>query len=94
MEANQLKSELIDDREVANFDEYRLEHQEIADELSKLVPSIPAPSNVALYGAWGSGKTGIGNVLEARLKNTKGVKYARFDAFKYAENPLRVMLWL
>lgn len=81
--------ELIDDKEVAGLDEDRLGHDGVAQQLAELVCSIPTPSNVALYGPWGSGKSGIGNLLATKLKSERGVRFARFDAFKYAENPLR-----
>ncbi|MDX2399508.1 P-loop NTPase fold protein [Microbacterium algeriense] len=81
--------ELIDDKEVAGLDEDRLGHDGVAQQLAELVCSIPTPSNVALYGPWGSGKSGIGNLLAMKLKTESGVRFARFDAFKYAENPLR-----
>lgn len=82
-------AELIVDREVARTDEDRLNHDEIAAQLEQLTRSVPTPSNIALYGPWGSGKSGIANLLEQRLNAVKGVKFVRFDAFKYAENPLR-----
>ncbi|NUT98624.1 MAG: hypothetical protein HOY78_42115 [Saccharothrix sp.] len=82
-------AELIIDREVAQTDEDRLGHEEIAAQLERLVLTVPALSNIALYGAWGSGKSGIANLLKQRLERVRGVKFARFDAFKYAENPLR-----
>ncbi|WP_336633662.1 MULTISPECIES: KAP family P-loop NTPase fold protein [unclassified Microbacterium] len=81
--------ELIDDKEVAGLEEDRLGHDEVAQQLAELVCSVPTPSNVALYGPWGSGKSGIGNLLASKLKTRNGVRFARFDAFKYAENPLR-----
>lgn len=81
--------ELIDDKEVAGLDEDRLGHDGVAIQLAELACSVPTPSNIALYGPWGSGKSGIGNLLATKLKTKSGVKFARFDAFKYAENPLR-----
>lgn len=81
--------ELIEDREIAEFDDDQLGHAQIADQLVDLVASVPTPSNVALYGAWGSGKSGVGNLLRVKLKDRNELKFARFDAFKYAENPLR-----
>ncbi|MGJ3403984.1 KAP family P-loop NTPase fold protein [Glutamicibacter sp. Je.9.36] len=81
--------ELIDDKEVSGLDEDRLSHDGVAIQLAELVCSVPTPSNIALYGPWGSGKSGIGNLLATKLKTKSGVKFARFDAFKYAENPLR-----
>lgn len=84
-----LKSELIEDREVTQSDEDKLGHETIADQLAGLVQSVKTPANIALYGAWGSGKSGISNLLKSRIAHIHGVKFVRFDAFKYAENPLR-----
>jgi hypothetical protein len=50
---------------------------------------VPERSNIALYGPWGSGKSGIGNLLRQYVEADKKLGFARFDAFKYAENPLR-----
>ncbi|MCG8924165.1 P-loop NTPase fold protein [Lentzea sp. CC55] len=83
------QSELIVDREVNAADEDRLSHALIAAQLEQLTLTVPTPSNIALYGAWGSGKSGIANLLQTRLKGHKGVRFVRFDAYKYAENPLR-----
>jgi hypothetical protein len=84
-----LPDELVDDRALdsASGDEFR--HSDFADELTDLVCEVPTPSNVALFAPWGSGKTGLGNMLAAGLKSRKDVRFARFDAFKYAETPLR-----
>lgn len=81
--------DLVDDRELRRADEDRFEHQRIADQLVELATSVETPTNIALYGPWGSGKTGISNLMQAKVKSCKGVRYARFDASKYAENPLR-----
>lgn len=81
--------ELIEDREVERFDDDRLGHQDVVDQLVHLVQTVPTPSNIALYGAWGSGKSGIGKMLQSSLPKSKKIRYARFDAFKYAQNPLR-----
>jgi hypothetical protein len=82
-----VKGELIEDLEVDNKEKDRLGHRQIAQQLADLAVSVPESSNIALYGAWGSGKSGIGNLLRDSLKGKTG--FARFDAFKYAENPLR-----
>lgn len=81
--------DLIEDREVADFDSDRLAHADLANQLATLGTQVQTPSNVALYGAWGSGKSGIANLLRERLKRNSRIEFARFDAFKYAENPLR-----
>lgn len=81
--------DLVEDREVSEVESDRLSHAQIATQLAELVRTIPAPSNVALYGPWGSGKSGIGNLLREEVAAHKGIRFARFDAFKYAETPLR-----
>lgn len=87
--------DLIDDRELVNVDRDRLDHERVAHELVDLVATVETPTNIALYGPWGSGKSGIANLVRAEIedkankKRYNGVRFARFDAFKYAENPLR-----
>jgi hypothetical protein len=84
-----LPGDLVDDREVADVSGDQLSHAQIANQLGELVRTVPAPSNVALYGPWGSGKSGIGNLLREAIDKREDVRFARFDAFKYAETPLR-----
>lgn len=84
--------DLINDRELASPTDDRLDHERIANQLVDLVTRVDTPTNVALYGPWGSGKSGIANLVHAKIKVDKahkGTKFARFDAFKYAENPFR-----
>lgn len=81
--------ELLEDREVAAADQDQLGHGQIAQQLADLAATAPVRANIALYGPWGSGKSGIGNLVRGELKQRKGVGFARFDAFKYAEIPLR-----
>src|SRR5579884_96043 len=81
--------DLVDDREVASAEGDRLSHEQIAVQLAELVRTVPERSNIALYGPWGSGKSGIGNLLREAIEGRDGIRFARFDAFKYAETPLR-----
>ncbi|QZH61019.1 KAP family NTPase [Mycolicibacterium farcinogenes] len=81
--------DLFDDVEVVDVEADELAHARIAEQLAELVLTVPAASNVALYGPWGSGKSGIGNLLRDAVTRKKGPKFARFDAYKYAETPLR-----
>ncbi|MFG2825036.1 P-loop NTPase fold protein [Kitasatospora sp. NPDC048365] len=90
MSDEQLRNtDLVQDREVAALDDDKLAHEHIADQLEQLVTTVPTPTNIALYGPWGSGKSGIANLLANRLRGRSGYSFVRFDAFKYAENPLR-----
>ncbi|MFI0821950.1 P-loop NTPase fold protein [Streptomyces sp. NPDC021098] len=81
--------DLIRDREVDNAQDDRLAHRHIADQLRDVVLSVPTPTNIAVWGPWGSGKSGVANLLKELLEQRRGVRFVRFDAFKYAENPLR-----
>lgn len=81
--------DLVDDRELAASTDDRLAHEGIVDQLAALATSVKTPSNIALYGPWGSGKSGIANLLKAKIDGKKGVRCVRFDAFKYADVPLR-----
>jgi hypothetical protein len=83
--------ELIDDEALtrAGDDAFRL--GDFVDELVALCERASAPVNVALFGAWGSGKSSLANLLEQRFRQGKSgaVVFARFDAFKYAGIALR-----
>jgi hypothetical protein len=81
--------DLIDDRALAQEDEDAFRLRDVVDEVTALCVSVKTPAPVALYGSWGSGKSSMANLLEQRFSNDSRVAFARFDAFKYAELPLR-----
>ncbi|MDH2413953.1 P-loop NTPase fold protein [Nocardioides sp. CER19] len=82
-------SDLIEDRELEAATDDRLAHTGIVDQLAALTTSVKTPANIALYGPWGSGKSGIANLLKGKIDKKGGVRFVRFDAFKYADVPLR-----
>jgi len=87
--------ELVDGREIQEWEGDRFRHQDVATQLADLAATVTTPANVALYGPWGSGKTSVANLLRERFQQKDfidqhgKVKFVRFDAFKYAEIPLR-----
>lgn len=81
--------ELVDDRAIATAEQDRLRHVGFAEELALLVRSVHAPANIALFGSWGSGKSGLGKLLCNLLDKKHGVRCVTYDAFKYADFPLR-----
>lgn len=84
------QDELVDARELRSADEDRFRHADVVAELAALVTTVPTPANIALFGPYGSGKSGIANLLAERLRREHPeVAFARFDAFKFAEVPLR-----
>jgi len=86
-----LRPELIADAEITTAQDDALGHEQLTSELLKLIVEAKTPSNVALYGPWGAGKSGIGHLLAAEIRthHAKDLLFVRFDAFKYARNPLR-----
>ncbi|MFD5013746.1 KAP family P-loop NTPase fold protein [Streptomyces chartreusis] len=83
------RADLIQDSEVSVPADDRLAHLHVAEQLQHLVLSVPTPTNVAVWGPWGSGKSGVANLLKQRIDRRGRIRFVRFDAFKYAENPLR-----
>ncbi|MBQ0997493.1 P-loop NTPase fold protein [Streptomyces sp. RK62] len=83
------QADLIQDSEVSVPADDRLAHLHVAEQLQHLVLSVPTPTNVAVWGPWGSGKSGVANLLKQRIDRRDRIRFVRFDAFKYAENPLR-----
>jgi hypothetical protein len=81
--------ELIDDRAISTAEEDELRHAGVAEELAYLVQTISAPANVALFGSWGAGKSGLARLLRSTLNETAKTKCVIYDAFKYADFPLR-----
>lgn len=81
--------DLIDDRAVSSLDDDQFRHEDFVAELAGLAREVPTPANVALYAPWGSGKTGLAHLLAAEFKEDDAIRFARFDALKYAETPMR-----
>jgi hypothetical protein len=81
--------DLIDDRALASEDEDAFRLRDVVDEVDELCRAVPVPATLAIYGSWGSGKSSLANLLKARFASRKEIAFARFDAFKYAEVPLR-----
>ena len=62
---------LIADNEIGKPINDAIGHEKIAEHLADLVRDVETPTNIALYGPWGSGKTTIGLLLEEKLKSEK-----------------------
>jgi hypothetical protein len=79
--------ELILDREIEDVENDAFRHGDFVDRLLSIVKSTSTPSRIALFAAWGSGKTSIARLLKPRVEKA-GHRFAYFDAFKYAREPL------
>ena len=83
---------------VAAVGDDQLEHRALAGALASSIRDTPASESlgIALYGAWGQGKTTIGELLRAELApelDDRRYAFVRIDAWKYAHEgepqPLR-----
>ena len=84
-----VSEELIDDRALRAVGDDAFHLADFAAELVALCGKTTLPANVVLFGPWGSGKSSLANLLEDAFKAQTKIGFARFDAFKYAEVPLR-----
>jgi hypothetical protein len=86
--------DLIDDRSLESSDDDLFGASDVAAELAQLARAVRTPTNIVLFGAWGSGKSSVKNLLKLELTDRKqqanvGVRFACVDAFKFTEVPLR-----
>jgi hypothetical protein len=81
--------DLVDDRALNDGDQDQFRLMDVVEEVASVCGSTAVPATLALYGSWGSGKSSLANLLERWFADDRNVAFARFDAFKYAEVPLR-----
>ncbi|WP_370246881.1 P-loop NTPase fold protein [Nocardioides sp.] len=83
--------DLIPDNRLAPDAQDLLEHDAIARGLAEIAWSAQAPVNIALFGAWGSGKSSVYWMIEKHLDRIapKRVRIARYDAWKYGGRELK-----
>jgi hypothetical protein len=80
--------EFIEDRAIKPGDVDSFGHKAVVEELAHLALNGPAPSNIALFAPWGTGKSGIAKLLEPKIENA-GQRFVYFDAFKHRDTSLR-----
>lgn len=86
-----LREELIPDHSRAADERDLFDHGDYVDRLVQVIDHVDVSrtsANIALYGSWGSGKSGIGNALMDRLSTREELRYAEFEAFKFGRDPL------
>ncbi len=84
-----LPEELVDDRTIRSLEQDKFGHTDFIDELASIVETTHTPSNVALFGSWGSGKSSVGELLKERFEGHDKVRFVQFHALKYGQAPLR-----
>lgn len=83
------EQEFINDHALRSTDVDRFDLDNFADEIARLTDKTTTPANIAIYAPWGSGKSSLGNRLGQKIKERGNAEFVLFDAFKYAETPLR-----
>jgi KAP family P-loop domain len=79
-----LPDDLIPDRALTDDDPDELSHSEIAEPLADLLGLVAAPSNVALFGPYGSGKSSLLElVARALAKRYPLAHVVKYDAWKF-----------
>ncbi|MGU3586941.1 P-loop NTPase fold protein [Rhodococcus sp. C26F] len=83
--------DLIPDNRLSPGDEDLLEHDAIARSVAEIALTAQTPANIALFGAWGSGKSSIYSMITKHLDDIAHgeVKVARYDAWKYGGQDLK-----
>ena len=83
--------DLISDNRLAPGAPDLLEHEAIAKSVAEISLRADTPVNIALFGAWGSGKSSIYTMIESHLKTLGGgkVTVGRYDAWKYGGKELK-----
>jgi hypothetical protein len=84
--------DLISDRALEAADEDQFKHKALADRVADLASTAEPPLNIALFGAWGSGKSSIAGFIKENLghpSRARAVTFAYYDAWKYGGESLR-----
>jgi hypothetical protein len=82
--------DVLEDAALADSEDDRLDHDAIAGRVSELVCAAKPPLNVALYGPFGSGKSGFFTLLREDLKRLDpATRLVRYDAWKYGGRSLK-----
>lgn len=87
-DGSQPLDDFVDDRALEDATGDQFGHVDFAQQAARTVRVVRTPANVAVYAPWGSGKTSLANLIRAELGDTNA-GFVYFDAFKYAEAPLR-----
>jgi hypothetical protein len=93
--------DLIRDQAIASADNDEFQRASIAARIADLVTTADPPLNVALFGAWGSGKSSMAELLRQHLKERneaedatpsderRRVALVKYDAWKFGGHSLK-----
>ncbi|MEE3849029.1 P-loop NTPase fold protein [Gordonia sp. LSe1-13] len=83
--------DLITDNRLSSGAGDLLEHAALARSVAEIALTAQTPVNIALFGAWGSGKSSIYTMITEHLKKVadRDVHVVRYDAWKYGGQDLK-----
>lgn len=81
--------DLIVDRALEAEDRDALDHLPVAERVAELVATSATPMNVALFGAWGSGKSSFAQLLRTALKKHPKVELVTYNAWTFEGESLQ-----
>ncbi|MCX6470365.1 MAG: P-loop NTPase fold protein [Corynebacteriales bacterium] len=83
--------DLIPDNRLLPNQQDLLGHEAIAKGVAEIALTAEKPVNIALYGAWGAGKSSIYSMIETHLHllSANNFRIARYDAWKYGGKELK-----
>lgn len=73
-----------------------LGHHKLTRALTNLIEAVDLPSNILIYGTWGTGKTSFINKLQAHLRRELSDRYhtVQFNPWAYESSPNLLLLLL
>jgi len=82
--------DLVADGRLETGDTDRLDNAAIANTIADIALSAAPPTNIALFGPWGSGKSSIYSMIQARINALDAkTSVVRYDAWKYGGRDLK-----
>lgn len=82
------QDDLIPDQALEKAADDRFQHKALARRVSELALQAKPPLNIALFGAWGSGKSSLAGLIRERL-NGGSAAFVYYNAWKFGGTSLR-----
>ncbi len=82
--------DLIPDARLKPGEVDRFDNAAIANTVADVALTVDPPTNIALFGPWGSGKSSVYTMIDQRIKDLdKQARVVRYDAWKYGGRDLK-----
>lgn len=82
--------DLIPDEALAKAEDDRLRHGSIAARVADIIATVDYPTNIALFGPWGSGKSSFGTLLKEKLSaRDPKAQFVHYSTWRFKGEPLQ-----